>query len=176
MHLSVLDAALGIMPGPVSAGITSPFSGRLTARFGMRNTLVFGAALFGAAGAWPLLTVLAGFTPPTYVVTVLPGLLLWGVANAFIQPTLFAGADAAPAADLSLATAVLAAARQLGAALGVALLVGILAGVGATGLAGFQLAWAIVLVSAVLTGVCGLFADARLSVRHARGGEALSSA
>jgi hypothetical protein len=90
-HLSVVHAALWLVPGPISAGVASPFSGRITARLGLRRAL-----------------------------------LLWGVANALIQPTLFGGADAAPRDDLALAAAVLASARQLGSAVGVAVLVSIL--------------------------------------------------
>jgi MFS family permease len=160
LHLSVLEAALGIAPGPISAGITSPFSGRLTRRLGVRRMLLFGAGLFGLGAAWPLAVAATGATTPSYVLWILPSLLLWGVANAFIQPTLFAGADAAPRDDLSLATAVLATSRQLGAALGVAMLVGLLTVVG-SGVTGFQFAWALVLISAVLTAVAGLFAAPR---------------
>ena len=53
-HFPVLQAAVGIAPGPITAGIVSPFSGRLSARFGTRGTVVAGAVLFAAAGAWPL--------------------------------------------------------------------------------------------------------------------------
>jgi hypothetical protein len=122
--------------------------------------LLFGAGLFGLGAAWPLAVAATGATTPSYVLWILPSLLLWGVANAFIQPTLFAGADAAPRDDLSLATAVLATSRQLGAALGVAMLVGLLTVVG-SGVTGFQFAWALVLISAVLTAVAGLFAAPR---------------
>ena len=45
-HFSVLQAAVSIAPGPITAGIVSPFSGRLSARFGMRSTVVAGAAAF----------------------------------------------------------------------------------------------------------------------------------
>ncbi len=154
MHLSVLEAALGIMPGPISAGIASPFSGRVSARLGVRRTLVVGAALFALAGLWPLL-VGAGEVP-AYLTGILPSLLFWGVGNALIQPTLFSGADVAPKADLALAAAVLAASRQLGSAFGVAVLVAV---VGATGIASFAVAWDIVLVSAVLTCAAGLHAE-----------------
>jgi MFS family permease len=161
LHLTVLQAALGIAPGPISAGIASPFSGRLTARIGMRRMLFLGAGLFGAAAGWPLIVAASG-AAPGYVVSILPSLVLWGLANACIQPTLFAGADAAPRDDLSLATAVLAASRQLGAALGVATLVGLLAFVG-TGAIGFQVAWAIVFVSAICTALAGAFASSSQS-------------
>jgi MFS family permease len=156
MHFTVLEAALGIAPGPIAAGISSPFSGRLSTRVGVRRILLLGAGLFGAAAGWPLIVAASG-AAPTYAVSILPSLILWGAGNACIQPTLFAGADAAPRDDLSLATAVLAASRQLGAALGVAMLVGLLAFVG-TGAIGFQLAWGIVFLSAICTALAGLFA------------------
>ena len=92
-HLSVLQAAASIAPAPITAAIVSPFSGRLSARFGMRTTVVAGAVLFAAAGAWPLAS--AG-DRPAYAAVVPPSMLLWGVANALIQPSLFASADAVP--------------------------------------------------------------------------------
>jgi EmrB/QacA subfamily drug resistance transporter len=155
LHLTVLQAALGIAAGPISAGLASPFSGRLTARLGVRRMLLVGAGLFGAAAGSPLLVATIGVAP-SYLGWVLPSLLLWGIANAFIHPTYFAGADAAPREDLSLGTAVLAASRQVGSALGVAMLVALLAASGANALLGFQLAWTIVLASAATTAVAGL--------------------
>ena len=57
-------------------------------------------------------------------------------ANALIQPTLFAAADAAPGAQLASGSAVLTMARQLGSAFGVALLVAVLGAEHTAGLAG----------------------------------------
>ena len=51
-HFSVLLAAASIAPAPITAGIVSPFSGRLSARFGMRSTVVAGARAF--RGGWGL--------------------------------------------------------------------------------------------------------------------------
>jgi predicted anti-sigma-YlaC factor YlaD len=110
--------------------------------------------LFGLAALWPVVLTVPGGVPP-YLSGVLPGLVLWGVANALIQPTLFAGADAAPRSDLALASAVLTSARQLGSAVGVAMLVGVL---GAGGFSTLQFAWVIVLASALMTALAGLFA------------------
>jgi EmrB/QacA subfamily drug resistance transporter len=152
-HFSVLEAALSIAPGPVTAGIVSPFSGRLSARFGVRGTVVSGAVLFAAAGAWPLAS--AGDSP-AYAAVVLPSMLAWGVANALIQPSLFACADAAPRAELASGSAVLATARQLGSALGVAIFVAVLGGRAVGGLAGFDRAWLVVVITAVLTALAGL--------------------
>ena len=158
-HFSVLQAAVGIAPGPITAGIVAPFSGRLSARFGARDTVVAGAVLFAAAGAWPLASAGDG---PAYAAVVLPSMLLWGVANALIQPSLFASADAAPRAELASGSAVLATARQLGSALGVAIFVAVLGGRPAGGLAGFDRAWIVVLVTAALTACAGLATGRRL--------------
>jgi EmrB/QacA subfamily drug resistance transporter len=157
-HFSVLRAAVCIAPGPIAAGIVSPFSGRLSARFGVRRTVVTGAVLFALAGAWPLAT--AGGVP-AYARVVLPSMLLWGVANALIQPPLFASADAAPRAELASGSAVLATARQLGSALGVAILVAVLGARRAGDLAGFDRAWTVVVVTAAMTAAAGLAAGRR---------------
>jgi EmrB/QacA subfamily drug resistance transporter len=158
-HFSVLLAAVSIAPGPITAGIVSPFSGRLSARFEMRSTVVAGAVLFAAAGAWPLAS--AGDSP-AYAAVVLPSMLLWGVANALIQPSLFASAAAAPRAELASGSAVLATARQLGAALGVAIFVAVLGAHPASSLAGFDRAWLVVLITAAMTAFAGLATGRRL--------------
>jgi hypothetical protein len=83
-------------------------------------------------------------------------MLLWGVANALIQPPLFASADAAPRAELASGSAVLATARQLGSALGVAIFVAVLGSRAAGGLAGFDRAWIVVVITAAITAFAGL--------------------
>jgi EmrB/QacA subfamily drug resistance transporter len=159
-HFSVLLAAASIAPGPITAGIVSPFSGRLSsARFGMQGTVVAGAVLFAAAGAWPLAS--AG-DRPAYAAVVLPSMLLWGMANALIQPSLFASAGAAPRAQLASGSAVLATARQLGSALGVAIFVAVLGAHPATSLAGFDRARIVVLITAAMTACAGLATGRRL--------------
>ena len=152
-RFSVLQAAASIAPGPITAGILSPFSGRLSAAIGVRGTVVAGAVFFAAAGGWPLA---AAGDSPAYAAVVLPAMLAWGVANALIQPSLFACADAAPPADLASGSAVLATARQLGAAVGVAAFVAVLGGRAAGDLAGLDRAWMIVVITAAITAVAGL--------------------
>jgi EmrB/QacA subfamily drug resistance transporter len=159
-HFSVLLAAASIAPGPITAGIVSPFSGRLSARFGMRATVVTGAVLFAAAGAWLLAS--AGDSP-AYAAVVLPTVLLWGVANALIQPSLFASADAAPRAELASGSAVLATARQIGAALGVAIFVAVLGTRPAGDPARLDRAWIVVLITAATTAFAGLAVGRRLT-------------
>jgi len=149
----VLLAAVSIAPGPLTAGIVSPFSGRLSARFGTRATVVTGAVFFAAAGAWPLAVATQR---PAYAVVVLPSMLLWGVANALIQPLLFACAGAVPRADLASGSAVLATARQLGSGLGVAIFVAVAGAHPAASTAALGRAWTVVLAAAAMTALAGL--------------------
>ena len=163
LQLSVLVAAIGIAPAPIVAGIIAPFSGRVVARIGIRNTVLVGAGAFGTAAAWPL--IVAGDSP-TYLAAILPTMLLWGLANALIQPTLFTAADAAPPAELASSAAVLSVTRQLGAALGVALLVLVLSAGGPDELIGFRYAWALIVLAAALTAAAGVWLDQRLPASH----------
>ena len=78
------------------------------------------------------------------------------------MPSLFASAGAAPRAELASGSAVLATARQLGSALGVAIFVAVLGAHPATGLAGFDRAWAVVLITAAMTAFAGLALGRRL--------------
>jgi hypothetical protein len=89
-------------------------------------------------------------------------MLLWGVANALIQPSLFASADAAPQAQLASGSAVLSMGRQLGSAVGVAVLVAVLGDRPAGDLTGFDRAWIVVLVTAAMTAAAGLAAGRRM--------------
>ncbi|WP_394821731.1 MFS transporter [Pendulispora albinea] len=155
-HFSVLQAAIGIVPGPFTASLVSLFAGRLSARLGARTMVVAGALLFAGAATW--LLFLAG-TVPDYGVVVLPSFIVWGVANGLIQPTLFAKARAVPSADLASGSAVLTMARQLGSAFGVAGLVAVLGASPAAGLDGLRRSWVMVLATAALTAVAGLWGN-----------------
>jgi RimJ/RimL family protein N-acetyltransferase len=88
-------------------------------------------------------------------------MLLWGVANALIQPPLLATADTAPWSELASGSAVLATARQIGAALGVAIFVAALGTGPARDLVGLDRAWIVVLITAALTAAASLAAGGR---------------
>jgi EmrB/QacA subfamily drug resistance transporter len=151
-HYPAMRAALGIAPGPLTAGVLAPLSGRVSARFGKPRTIVTGAALFAAAGVW---RVIGTGSDPAYLRVVLPSMLLWGVANALIQAPLFACADAVPRTDLASGSAVLSMARQLGSVLGVAVLVAML-GTGGVAAGGVEQAALLTLITAGLTACAGL--------------------
>jgi len=99
---------------------------------------------------------------PDYVSSFLPGLIIGGIGVGLALPTLIAAATSAvPANRLATASGVLNMARQIGAVLGVAMLVSILGTPTspAAALDGFRSGWlAIVLV-------CGLAALAALAIR-----------
>lgn len=159
MHYTALHVALAIAPAPAMNTVLSPLSGHLVTRLGSRRVIVVGSALFAAAAALPLLH--AGNI--SYPAIVLPSMVLWGTANALIYPTLFATADTVPPAELTSGLGVLNMARQLGAALGIALAVPLLGRaspesatvVPAGTLPQAGHAWLLVLASAVLTGAVG---------------------
>jgi hypothetical protein len=112
-----------------------------------------GAASFAAAGLGP---ALAAHTTANYAFGLLPSLIVWGVANALFQPALFATADAAPSDDLSSASALLTMARQLGSAVGLALLVAVLENQHAPGLGLLRRAWVVVIITAAIVAAAGM--------------------
>src|SRR5271155_968344 len=139
-HEHVLTAGLMLFPGPAMPPSFSAPSPRLGARFGYRIPGVIGALLFVAGQVWYITQT--GDTP-AYASEYLPGILISGAGVGLVIPTL-TGAGASSLAPERFATgaAVLTMGRQIGAALGVAVLV---AGVGTAThtAAGFHSAWLI---------------------------------
>ena len=139
-HESVLTTGLMLFPGPAMAAAFSVPSARLGARVGYRIPGIAGATLFMAASIW-WITQIHG--TPAYASEYLPGMLMSGSGVGLVIPTL-TGVGASSLAPHRFATgaAVLTMGRQVGAALGIALLVAVL-GTGAQTLADFQSAWLI---------------------------------
>ena len=121
---SVLRTAVAVLPSPLLAAVTAPLAGRLADRYGFRVVIVPGALSMVAAQAW-FATRTTG--DPSYVADFLPGSVLAGLAIGFAFSALgAAGAQALPPASFAVGAAVGATARQLGAVLGVAVLVAVL--------------------------------------------------
>ncbi len=121
---SVLRTAVAVLPSPLLAAATAPFAGRLADRYGFRVVVVPGA-----------LSMLGGLVflgtrttaEPAYLTDFLPGSILVGLAIGFAFSALgAAAAQALPPAAYGGGSAVNATARQLGAVLGVAVLVAVL--------------------------------------------------
>ena len=139
-HENVLTAGLMLFPGPFMATVFSIPSARLGARFGYRLPGIVGSIMFACASAWWILRV---HGTPAYASEYLPGMLISGSGVGLVIPTL-TGAGASSLAPERFATgaAVLTMGRQVGSALGIAILVAVL-GAGVASLSSFQGAWTI---------------------------------
>lgn len=149
---SVLQAGLALTPGPfVAAAVAGPTS-RLVQRIGHRPVLVAGGLIWGGAVMWFVTQV--GVTPD-FVGEWLPGIILLGVGAGTLFPNLAGAAVAsAPGESFATATGLNSVSRQVGAALGVALVIAIIGTPSPLGaLAAFDNAWRF---AAVCLGVAGV--------------------
>jgi len=137
---TTLQAGLAVTPGPLLVAVLAGPTGRLAARRGYRPVLVIGALVF-AAGHVLLATVIP--LDSDYLGRWLPVSLVGALGVALTFPVLSAAAVAGlPADRFGVGGALNQTARQLGAVLGVALLVAVLgARAGADPMAPFRGAW-----------------------------------
>ncbi|MCW2996055.1 MAG: drug resistance transporter, EmrB/QacA subfamily [Conexibacter sp.] len=121
---TALGAGLKIAPGPSMAAVFAVGGGILSGRIGPRAVGTIGAVLFGLGGLWWATHLGAG---EHYASDYLPGMLIGGAGVGFVNPALAGAATAQlPPTRLATGSAVLTMSRQLGSALGVALLVAVL--------------------------------------------------
>jgi EmrB/QacA subfamily drug resistance transporter len=121
---SILHAGLAVTPGPLVVAVVSGFAGRAAARVGFRAVLVPGAACFATGLLW-MATVVG--PQPAFLAQWLPGTLLIGLGIGLTFPVLSAAAlSSLPADRFGVGSAVNQTARQVGGAIGIALLVAIL--------------------------------------------------
>jgi EmrB/QacA subfamily drug resistance transporter len=140
-HYSVLEAGLALSPGPfVAAAIARPAS-RIAARVGYRPMLVVGGLVW--AGALAGVRARVG-TEPAFLSQWLPAMVALGIGAGLTFPLLSAaGVASAPGERFATATALNSVSRQLGAVLGVALLVVVVGTPGPTeAAAAFDRGWA----------------------------------
>jgi EmrB/QacA subfamily drug resistance transporter len=120
---STLEAGLAITPGPLLVAVLSGPSGRLAARLGYGPVLVAGGLTF-AAGLLFYVAVVG--LESSYLTHWLPGALLVGVGVALSFPVLSAAAVAGlPQERFGIGGAINQTARQIGAVLGVAVLIAV---------------------------------------------------
>jgi EmrB/QacA subfamily drug resistance transporter len=153
-HYSLIRTAVAILPSPLLAAAIAPVAGRLADRYGYRWVIAPGAACFalGAGSyAWAMTAT------PSYLTHFLPGAVLVGVSIGAAFSTLgAASAQVLPSALYGAGSAVSSTARQLGAVLGVAVLVAVLGTPApAEALAAFQRAWT---VTAAVAAACAVSA------------------
>jgi len=149
-HYSALRTGLAIAPGPFVALLWSINAGRIGARLGRRLPAIVGALCLAGAGAWWVAIVP---NQPDYLTGFLPGLVLAGCAAGLVQAPLFAAASALPAQRATTGSAVLNTARQVGSAVGVALVVLLLGQGHAASLGAFHRGWGLLVVAGVSAAV-----------------------
>jgi EmrB/QacA subfamily drug resistance transporter len=156
-HWSALSTGLSIAPGPIMVPLFSfLIAGRMIARFGPGLVIGLGSTVFAGGMVW---MALAAGLRSDYVGEVLGGLLLTGTGVGLTLPTLMAtAASSLPPTSFATGSAVVNMLRQVGLAVGVALLIAILgspdtpAGV----LASYQHAWTVTAAIAFAGGVVGM--------------------
>ena len=116
-HVSALRAGLGFLPVAVVIGAGAHLASRLLPRTGSRVLIVFGLLVMGA-GALLLTGVSAS---SGYLTGFLPGLLVVGAGTGLVLPATAVTAMSDIAVDQAgLASGLMTAAHEIGAALGVA--------------------------------------------------------
>jgi len=137
---TILRAGFAIAVGPLVVAVLAPLFGRLAGRIGQRRLLIPGGLLWGTGGA---LLVARATTTPAYASVYLPNVLLTGVGVALCLPQLSSVAvQGLPPDRFGSGSAVSQAVRNLGATLGVALVIAFTTGITpATALDHFHRVW-----------------------------------
>ena len=121
---SVLRAGLAIAPGPLASAAAAILPARFTDRIDPRRFVLPGAVISAVAGVWLATRVGA---EPAFVAEWLPGMLLMGTGSGsgFATTVAVCVRDLGPA-QLGIGSGMSSTTRQLGAVLGVAILIAIL--------------------------------------------------
>ena len=156
-EFTTLRAGLAIAPGPATVALLSLRVRPLVARLGARPVAIAGCLLLAAGAGW--WSIRLG-SEPAYFTEFLPGLLLGGVGVALTQATLFGVvAGVLPTHRFATGSGIVSMSRQIGFALGVAILVAVIGA--APTLESFHRGFAEMLVASLLAGATALLLPAR---------------
>jgi EmrB/QacA subfamily drug resistance transporter len=124
-HWSPLTTGLSIAPGPLMVPLFSFLvAGRLTARFGAGWVIAAGSTIFATGVAWWALAI---GLQPDYAGEMLGGMLLTGIGVGLTLPTMMAtGTASLPPHSFATGSAVVNMFRQIGLAVGVAVLIAVI--------------------------------------------------
>lgn len=152
---SALRTGLAIAPGPLVVPIVAVLAGRLIGRVGAGPVIAAGGVAFAAGMVWWARAIELA---PDYPAGLLPGMVVSGLGVGLTLPTAFAaGTSGIPPQQFATGSAVLSMARQIGLAVGVAVLVAVLGSPGdplAT-LDAFRRGWYVVAAVALAAGLVG---------------------
>jgi EmrB/QacA subfamily drug resistance transporter len=178
-HYSILRAGLSVTPGPLVVAVVSGPAGKLASRFGFRRILTVGFSVFALGLLWYVWRV---HVNSEYSKEWLPGTLIVGLGIGLTFPVISAAAvSSLEPARYSVGSAVNQTARQIGGALGVAILVVILGTPTSLSVAleNFRHLWIFAAATAAIAGVICAFlgrpvqhaAPSELNVDEAEGVE-----
>jgi MFS family permease len=152
---SALRTGLAVAPGPLMVPLFAFLvAGRLITRFGSGAVITAGATIFAAGIGW---WALAAGLAPDYT-EMLGGMLLTGVGVGLTLPTYMASAAAAlPPQAFATGSAVVNMLRQVGLAVGVAVLVAVLGTPrgGRAELRAFQHGWIVIAAASLASAAAG---------------------
>jgi EmrB/QacA subfamily drug resistance transporter len=173
-HWSALHAGLAIAPGPLMVPLFGfVIAGPLIVRYGAGRVIAAGQLLFGVG---LILWALDAHATPNYASGILPGMILTGVGVGLTLPTMMAAAASAlPPSSFATGSAVVNMFRQVGLAIGVAVLIAVVGTPGsrAAALAAFQRGW---VVAAAFSLAAAVLAPLLLSSRRRAAAGASESA
>jgi EmrB/QacA subfamily drug resistance transporter len=155
-HYSIERAGLAVTPAPLVVATVSGFAGRSAARRGFRTVLLPGSLCFALGLLWFAWRI---GLEPQYLAVWLPGALLTGLGIGLTFPVLSAAAvSSLPSDRFGVGSAVNQTARQVGGAIGIAILVALLGAPSrpSDALAAFDRVWC---YAAAMAGVSGVIAS-----------------
>jgi EmrB/QacA subfamily drug resistance transporter len=154
-HYSILSAGFLLTPGPLMAAVGAVLGGRFADRFGQRVVALPGGLLFGLGCLG--IAVSAGPTP-AYMTEILPWLPLTGLGVGLSFSAWGSAAVAElPPSRFATGGAITGCVRQIGAVLGIAVLVAVLAAATPSDPLGpFQDAWRLMAATGVTAGLLAL--------------------
>src|SRR3954451_19611648 len=149
-HYSILKAGFAVTPGPLMAAVSAAVSGRLADRFGSGAVAFPGALLFAARTLY--ISLVAGVEP--HYLEYVPGMVLTGLGVG----ASFAGFGPAAVAELppmryATGSAINSTFRQIGAVLGIAVLIAPLGD--QPGLSDFREGWAMMIATGTIAALAG---------------------
>lgn len=155
-HYSSLRAGFAISPSPLMVPVVAGLATRLAPRLGRHRIAALGGVLLALGAAYWYVRLGAH---PGYAADLLPGTLLSGAGVGMALPCLTAaGVAAVPESRLATGSAVLNMFRQVGAVLGIAILVALIDSATPGGVVDtFRHGWGVVAVTAVLAAAFALF-------------------
>jgi len=155
-HLNSAHAGVLLLVGPGVSGLVALPAGRLGHRLGSGPVIMLGAVLYGSGCLWFIRSV---GPEPAYLSHFLPGQLLTGSGVGLIMTNLSTAVSSTlTPAVLAVGSATLAAARQFGTVLGVAVLLAVMGSTrSADPLAPFHNGWTMMAAVASLAFVTAAF-------------------